>query len=136
VSVPDVVGSAKRTLEAFECWCGELANWPLAFVCQDGQENERIPWRSIQAIFVGGSTEWKMSRYAVECIRCAQIHEKWTHVGRVNTPGRFEYFESLGVDSIDGTGLSRYTWMREAIWKRDIQGNLFENKPVVAEKLS
>ncbi|MBO0858840.1 MAG: hypothetical protein J2P21_10290 [Chloracidobacterium sp.] len=29
-------------------------------------------------------------------------------VGVVNSLGRFEYFERLGADSIDGTGLARY----------------------------
>jgi hypothetical protein len=125
VTAPDVVGSAIRTLEAFDQWCGELAGWPIAFVCQDGQENFPIPWRSIQAVFIGGSTDWKMGRHAEQIIRCAQIHEMWVHVGRVNTPGRFEHFEKLGVDSIDGTGLSRYSWMREAIWKRDLQMEMF-----------
>jgi hypothetical protein len=49
---------------------------------------------------------------------------KYVHVGRVNTPGRFRYFEDLEVDSIDGTGLSRYTHMREEIWQAYNQPNL------------
>ena len=125
VTAPDVVGSARRTLEAFERWCGELAGWPIALVCQDGQEDLEIPWRSIAAVFIGGSTDWKLSRHAEQIIRCAQIHEVWTHVGRVNTPGRFEKFEEMGVESIDGTGLSRYSWMRERIYRESISPNLF-----------
>ena len=35
VVVPDVVGSARRTLEAFEHWRHKLLRWKLAFVCQD-----------------------------------------------------------------------------------------------------
>jgi len=117
VAVPDVVGSARRTLECFDMWKERLAGWPLALVCQDGQEHLPIPWREIAAIFIGGSTDWKMGRAAAACVKTAKVIGKWVHAGRVNTPGRFEYFEKLGADSIDGTGLSRYSWMREAIFK-------------------
>lgn len=126
VAVPDVVGSARRTLEAFEFWHVELVHWPLAFVCQDGQEHLPIPWDRIKAIFIGGSTEWKCSRFAVECIKTAQTLDKWTHVGRVNTPGRFKFFEDLGVNSIDGTGIARYSRMRELIAGRNDQKELYE----------
>jgi hypothetical protein len=44
----------------------------------------------------------------------------------VNTPGRFEWAEQLGVDSIDGTGLSRYSWMRERIYENQRAPKLFE----------
>lgn len=125
VAVPDVVGSALRTLEAFDWWQDRLSCWPRAFVVQDGQEDLRIPWRKIAAIFIGGSTAWKLSIHVERIIKTAQICGKWVHVGRVNTPGRFEYFESLGADSIDGTGLSRYSWMRERIWKEQNVPGLF-----------
>lgn len=115
VAVPDVVSSARRTLEVFEIWKQRLADWPLAFVCQDGQEDLPIPWNEITAIFLGGTTEWKMSGHAAACLKAGKAIGKWVHAGRVNTPARFEYFENLGADSIDGTGLSRFSWMREKI---------------------
>lgn len=117
VACPDVVGSARRTLEVFQEWKLKLAGWPIALVCQDGQENLEIPWREIAAVFIGGSTDWKMSHHAIVCIKAARAIGKWVHVGRVNTPGRFEYFEQAGADSIDGTGISRYSWMREQIYR-------------------
>lgn len=117
VAVPDVVASARRTLEVFDEWKLRLAGWALAIVVQDGQEHLPIPWKEIAAIFVGGSTDWKMGPHAAACIKAAKAIGKWVHVGRVNTPGRYEYFEQLGADSIDGTGLSRYSWMREAIYR-------------------
>lgn len=124
VAVPDVVGSARRTLEVFEHWKYKLGTWPLALVAQDGQEDLDIPWAQIAAIFVGGTTKFKLSNHAGDIIKAARAIGKWVHVGRVNTPGRFEYFEELGADSIDGTGLSQYTHMREDIWKRYNQPNL------------
>ena len=116
VAVPDVVGSARRTLEAFDYWAVRLAGWRLALVAQDGLEGLPIPWGQIEAVFIGGSTEWKMSKHAADVIRTAQLMSRWVHVGRVNTPGRLEHFKELGVDSIDGTGLSRYSWMRREVY--------------------
>lgn len=117
VAVPDVVGSARRTLEVFDGWYGQLAQWPLALVAQDGLEDLPIPWDSIAAIFIGGSTEWKESGHAQAVVKAAQALGKWVHVGRVNTEDRFENFDLLNVDSIDGTGISRYSHMRERIRK-------------------
>jgi len=115
VCAPDVVGSALRTLEVFDHWRPQLTDWPVALVAQDGQENLPIPWADIAAIFIGGSTEWKMSFHAITIIKAANAMGKWVHVGRVNTPGRFEHFERAGADSIDGSGLGRYSHMREKI---------------------
>ncbi len=63
VAVPDVVGCARRTLEVFAHWKDkpELAGWPLALVCQDGQEDLPLPWDDFDAVFIGGSTKWKLS---------------------------------------------------------------------------
>ena len=127
VTCPDVVGSAIRTLEIFDYWKSKLAGWNIALAIQDGQENLPIPWQEIKAVFIGGSTNFKVGPFAVHIIKAAQILGKWVHVGRVNDPARFEYFEDLGVDSIDGTGLARYTHMREAIAKRNNQGRIFDD---------
>jgi hypothetical protein len=126
--VPDVVGSARRTLEVFQVWKikPEMRGWPLALVAQDGLEDLDIPWNDISAIFIGGSTEWKVGKHSADVIRAAKWLGKWVHVGRVNTPGRFEYFEDLGADSIDGSGLARYSWMRERIYKAQNEPKLFQ----------
>lgn len=126
VACPDVVGSARRTLEAFDHWRGRLEGWRLALVAQDGLESLPIPWSQIDAVFIGGSTAWKLGKDAADVIRTAKICGKWVHAGRVNTPGRFEYFDELGVDSIDGTGLSRYSWMRREIYRAVHEPGLFE----------
>lgn len=132
VAVPDVVASARRTLEVFERWTERLKDWPLALVAQDGQQDMPIPWEQIAAVFIGGSTEFKTSAHAEQIIRAAQALGKWVHVGRVNTPGRFEWAERLGVDSIDGTGLSRYTWMRESIYREQNNPKLFHEQTAQA----
>ena len=124
VTAPDVVGSARRTLEVFEHWKTKLQGWPIALACQDGQQDLTIPWSEIAAVFIGGSTNWKISDHVTHIVKAAQALGKWVHVGRVNDPARFEHFENMGADSIDGTGLARYTHMREAIARRDNQATL------------
>jgi hypothetical protein len=115
VACPDVVGSARRTLEVFRHWYPKLNGFPAALVCQDGQEDLPIPWSVIDAVFIGGSTEWKRSRHSEEIIKAAKAIGKWVHVGRVNTPMRMDWCEALGVDSVDGTGICKYTHMREDV---------------------
>jgi hypothetical protein len=124
VAAPDVVGSARRTMECFSHWQPRLAKWPIAFVCQDGQEDLPIPWENLSAVFIGGSTEWKMSAQASAIVRAAKVIGKWCHIGRINTPGRLEYFEQLGADSCDGTGLAQYSHMRHAIYKEATEPKL------------
>jgi hypothetical protein len=123
VTAPDVVGSARRTLEIFEHWKSKLDGWKVALVCQDGQENLPLPWDEIEAVFIGGSTSWKCGPHAEHIVRAALALEKWVHVGRVNEPGRYEHFAKLGAHSCDGTGIARYTHMREAIASRHVQGD-------------
>jgi hypothetical protein len=115
VTMPDVVGSARRTLEVFERWKDRLAGWKLALACQDGQEHLPIPWDDIAAVFIGGSTSWKCGDHAKHIVQAAQALGKWTHIGRVNGPDRWKHFEDMGADSADGTGIARYTHMRQSI---------------------
>jgi hypothetical protein len=115
VSVPDVVASARRTLEVFHYWYPKLNGWPLALVAQDGIEDLEIPWRLIAAVFIGGTDNFKLGHAAEAVVKAAQAMGKHVHVGRVNTPGRFDKFFKMGVDSIDGTGIARYTHMRLAL---------------------
>lgn len=126
VAVPDVVGSARRTLEVFERWIPKLNGWPLALVVQDGQQSLPIPWEAITAIFIGGTTEFKLSKHAFEIIKASQALDKWVHVGRVNSPERFTYFETLGCNSIDGTGIAQYSAMRDKIKYRETDDKLFK----------
>jgi|ERR1051326_3161656 hypothetical protein len=115
VAAPDVVGSARRTLEVFHHWFPKLHGWPIALVAQDGQEDLPIPWHAIEAVFIGGSTQFKLSPAAAQIVKAAKAIGKWVHIGRVNTPERFDYFLSLGADSIDGSGIARYSHMRREL---------------------
>ncbi len=129
VSVPDVVCSARRTLEVFYIWAPRLTGWPLALVVQNGQEHQPIPWRRLAAVFIGGDTAWKCGPHAEQIIRAAKALGVWVHVGRVNTPDRLKHFEEMGADSIDGTGISRFSHMRLAINQAKSQATLFGAEP-------
>lgn len=126
VSVPDIVGSAQRTLELFDYFEPRMEGWNLALVCQDGQESAPIPWDKITAVFIGGSTSWKCSAHVEQIIKTALILGKYIHAGRVNTAERWTWFENLGAHSCDGTGLARYSHMRREIAGRHNQGTFFD----------
>lgn len=113
VTVPDVVGDAVATLELFETWAPELERrgLPLALVAQDGLETmlERIEWDRIDALFIGGSTEWKEGPAAALLAQLAKSHGKWVHWGRVNTKRRFDLIVATGAaDSFDGSKFARF----------------------------
>jgi hypothetical protein len=100
VAVPDKVADPEETNRLWRQWCGRI-NYPLAFVAQDGHLPQDIP-RGAAAVFVGGSTDWKLT----------QAHTfkgvaPWLHIGRVNTARRLEWAEEIGADSVDGTGFFR-----------------------------
>ena len=48
ITVPDVVADAGATINLFQEWQPLLADWPLAFVAQDGQEC--LEWPSTEEI--------------------------------------------------------------------------------------
>jgi hypothetical protein len=116
VSVPDVVGSARRTREIWTYRHSMVPEgWPLAYVCQDGSEDIGIPWDECEAVFIGGTTRWKLGKHAADIVKTAKILGKHAHVGRVNTPSRFSYFDALGADTCDGSGVARFDWMLERL---------------------
>lgn len=126
VACPDIVGSAQRTIEVFKVWRPKLDGWKVAFVCQDGQEHLPIPWDEIDAVFIGGSTSWKLSVHVERIIKTALLLGKHVHVGRVNDPNRYAHFERLGAHTCDGSGLARYTHMRVAVRERGKQGDMLD----------
>lgn len=113
LAVPDVVGDHAATLRLFGWWCDEWQNeygcipFPLAFVLQDGCRPEEVPWDEIAAVFVGGSTEFKL-RQSSELITEAKRRQKRVHIGRVNTLQRLRYAHDVGADTVDGTAFSMF----------------------------
>jgi len=107
---PDVVADAPATLHRQRV-LGAL-DWiryiglPAAFVIQDGQEHLPLPWYDFDAMFIGGSTEWKLGPHARALVTEARGRGKWVHMGRVNSLRRLDYARAIGCDSADGTYLT------------------------------
>ncbi len=114
VTVPDVVGDALASAHQFECWSQAVARrgLPMALVAQDGLE--ALPrwldrtWHRLDALFIGGSTEFKLGPAAAALVREAKRRGLWTHMGRVNSARPIAYAQALGIDSIDGTKWTRW----------------------------
>ncbi len=136
VNAPDVVADAVTTLASFEEWEPILhgMGYPVSLVLQDGQENLPVPWNRLEAVFVGGSTAWKLSDHAAELCADANRRGKWVHMGRVNSQRRMVIAARFGCHSIDGSGFSRWKklivpgvrWLRQACWQAQNQPLLFQ----------
>lgn len=121
-TVPDWVGSARMTYGLCDWYTGgacpvDLADmdesaFPLAFVAQDGITDMDMAdvWHCgfIRCLFIGGSTDFKLSRSAADMARHAKGLGWTVHMGRVNSLKRIEYAHSIGCDTVDGSGYSRF----------------------------
>lgn len=105
---PDVVGDAVATLERSRPWLARIRQlgFPVAFVAQDGIENTTVPWGEFDALFIGGSTEFKLGLQARRAVAVAKALGKHVHMGRVNSKRRFDIATHWGCDSVDGTFLA------------------------------
>lgn len=104
-TVPDVVGDWDATLTKWELFDKDDWPCPLALVIQDGATGATVPWGDTEAIFIGGSTEWKLGADAALISREAKERGLWVHMGRVNSCRRLQYADFIGCDSADGTYL-------------------------------
>jgi len=106
--VPDVVADCAGTLNNFIYWKEKIKHIPLAYALQDGQTEDTVPWDNICAVFLGGSTAYKLSEDAMSLLYAAKKRGKYVHVGRVNTANRIYLFQHI-ADTIDGSSFSRFT---------------------------
>lgn len=106
VTIPDVLGNAIATMSKWRSYDYAYRvhdmGFPIAFVAQDGQELFDFP-PEFDWLFVGGTTKWKLSDDADQCIYRAMRLGKKIHVGRVNSLKRIHHFRMMGVDTCDGT---------------------------------
>lgn len=101
---PDVVGDADATLFRSGPMLHRIrALVPVAYVAQDGATPTSLPWGHFDALFIGGSTGWKLGPQAAELAHEARRRGLWVHMGRVNSLKRLRYAQEIGCDSVDGT---------------------------------
>lgn len=135
VTVPDIVGSARRTLEIWRYRHRIIQHWPLALVMQDGMEDMDIPWDELAAVFIGGCDPWKDSKAAVDIVKTAKTLRKHSHVGRVNTLKRYKLYAEAGADTCDGSGVAMYDHMLDDIARglsKNPEPSLFSEGELVA----
>lgn len=110
VAAPDVVADAGATLDLFRTWEPKIRarSLPVALVLQDGITPRRVPWSRVDAVFVGGSTAFKLGAQARAMVAEAKRRGKWAHMGRVNSFKRIRLAHSWGCDSVDGSGYSMF----------------------------
>lgn len=91
-----------------------------AVVAQDGlTETAALAWDAIDALFVGGSTAYKLAETTYVLVAEAQRQGKWTHMGRVNSGPRCLAAQAAHYDSVDGTILRfgpATNWPRVQRW--------------------
>jgi hypothetical protein len=106
-TAPDVVGDAQATLDMSRPMLPQIRalGYKAGLVAQDGLEALDVPWDEFDCLFVGGTTEWKLSEHAFLLVQEAKRRGKWTHMGRVNSWQRFRAAAAAGYDSADGTVL-------------------------------
>jgi hypothetical protein len=107
-TAPDVPFNAAATLARSLPMLDRIraAGYPVALVAQDGLRPADIPFELVDAVFLGGSTSWKLGPAAAALAGHARQHHKWVHMGRVNSLRRLRHAAAIGCDSVDGTLLA------------------------------
>lgn len=107
-TAPDVVGDASATMRRSLPMLHRIraAGYPAALVAQNGLVPDAVPWSDIDALFLGGTTAWKLGREAALLSAEARRRGIWVHMGRVNSLRRLILAETMGCDSADGTFLA------------------------------
>jgi hypothetical protein len=107
-TAPDVVGDWNATWERSRDVLPKLQKlgYAAAVVVQDGCLASEMDWQAIDAVFVGGSTKWKLSQDAENVCCAARQRQKWVHMGRVNSFRRLQASVDFGCQSVDGTFLA------------------------------
>lgn len=127
-----MVADADATLRRFRVWEPAIhgLGLPVALVLQDGITAERVPWDRIEAVFVGGSTHWKLSPIVIELLEEAGRRGMWRHVGRVNTLRRIHHFWQH-AENFDGNKFNR--WSRVHLPRALVEMSALERQPLLME---
>lgn len=104
------VGDFEATLERSAKYVDDVKTlgFPAALVAQDGMTDlDQVPF-PVDALFVGGSNDFKLGPDVRHLTKQARERGLWVHFGRVNSGKRLRYASEVGADSADGTFM-KYT---------------------------
>jgi hypothetical protein len=101
-------GDAWDTLAQAETYLPLLREmgFPAGLVLQDGMVAEIVPWGELDAVFIGGSDEFKLGPQVPRMVKEAKRRGLHAHMGRVNSRRRLLLAAAMGCDSADGTCLA------------------------------
>ncbi len=107
-TAPDVVADAAATWRRSSHVLPLIRRlgYPAGYCAQDGIDPTTLEWDAFDALFVGGSTAFKLAESTYALVAEAARRGKWTHMGRVNSGQRFRAAAMAGYDSVDGTILA------------------------------
>jgi hypothetical protein len=110
VVVPDVVADARETYAYFQWLHPSMCDLPLAYAVQDGSGDVGIPFGApnLRCLFLAGSDSYKLSSEMAEIAAAGKARGLWIHGARCNSAKRSRHFASIGCDSFDGTGASKW----------------------------
>lgn len=107
---PDVVADFEATWRRSYDMLQRIRDlgFPAALVAQDRMEiSDAWDWPDFDALFVGGSTAWKLSPAAANLARCARSIGHIVHLARVSSLRRYRHAHDVcHADSVDGTYLT------------------------------
>lgn len=130
VVMPDCVGNSEETFRMADRWWRKMLEYPMPlFAVQDGMAVAQVePFlKRGFGLFVGGSMEWKLAT-VWKWAQLAQKHDRWCHVGRINTVRRIRLCQAYGVNSTDGTQITQYPGTMPRFDRAFRQQALFELK--------
>ena len=106
-TAPDLLANSAETLRRAMPVLPRIQQLGIraALVAQNGLVVSDTPWSALDALFVGGTTEWKFSQQAADLTWAAKDMGKWVHVGRINSEKGVNRAHRLGADSVDGNFL-------------------------------
>jgi len=128
VTVPDVVANGDETFFLWGRWepVVRASGFTPCLVLQDGMTRFDVHQFDPPALFIGGTTEFKLGPLAANLTADWRAKGRPVHMGRVNTQERIEYAVRIGCTSCDGSGFSKWPdtnipkgvrWIRQAMAK-------------------
>jgi hypothetical protein len=129
VAVPDVVADAGATFVRWGKWepVVRAFGFTPCLVLQDGVSRLDVHLFDPPALFIGGSTGFKLGQLAADITADWRAKGRPVHMGRVNTERRIRYAVDIGCTSCDGSGCSKWPdtriplgvrWIRKAMKRK------------------
>lgn len=136
VAVPDVVSDGDETFVQWGRWEPVVRAFGFrpAMVLQDGMSRHDVHTFNPPALFIGGTTGFKLGKLAADLAADWRAKGRPVHMGRVNSERRIRHAVAIGCTSCDGSGFSKWPdtriplgvkWIRRAVRSKAAQKTIF-----------